>query len=120
MTTEFFPLDVMDMNYEAVTTEHLMRLEFLKGYIRNENLAMLFLAVAEEQEEKEKARSKFRSLESNLFVSRQMHEADLVWILGELKGALASWGHDEIHDAVTKERVQRLVSAIVEKIDEVR
>jgi len=44
--------------------------------------------------------------------------ADLTWIVGELKMVLIHWGDTEILNAVTKERVQHLMSALSDKIKE--
>lgn len=50
---------------------------------------------------------------------RMAHQADLTWVSGELKATLASWGEGEIPSAITKERVQHLVSALAERMKEV-
>ena len=53
-----------------------------------------------------------------LNLANMSHKADLLWIIGELKGTLASWGDTEILNEVTKERVQHLVATLGEKIRE--
>ena len=55
---------------------------------------------------------------TELDLSRMSHVSDLLWVLGELKGVLASWGETEILNAVTKDRVQHLVIALADKIKE--
>lgn len=57
---------------------------------------------------------------SELDLSKMSHTADLLWVVGELKGVLANWGETEILNAVTKERVQHLAQALDEKIKEER
>lgn len=49
---------------------------------------------------------------------KMSHIADLVWIVGELKAVLASWGESEILNEMTKERVLHLTTALNDKIKE--
>jgi hypothetical protein len=53
-------------------------------------------------------------------LTKMSHTADLSWVVGELKGILASWGETEILNAATKDRVQHLVQALDEMIKEER
>jgi len=50
---------------------------------------------------------------------KQSHLADLTWVSTELKAILASWGEGEIPNAMTKDRVQHLSSALVQMIEEI-
>lgn len=102
-----FLIDVEVPCHESAVRESLAKLELLKSQMRN---SQLIVDIAEEE-----IRGNIQKLRDSLFLSRQSHEADLIWILGELKGTIAAWGDDEFHQAVTKDRVLNLVKALDEK-----
>jgi hypothetical protein len=103
-----FLIDVAGPDHEAAVKTTLAKMQILKSQINN---ARLMADIAEEEVQKG-----IRQLRDNLFLSQQSHEADLVWVLGELKGVIASWGDTEYLTTMTKERVQNFVSVLSKKI----
>jgi len=103
-----FLIDVEGPNHEDVVKTSLAKLEILKSQIQN---SQRLVDIAEEE-----IKGGIRNLRDNLFLSQQSHVADLIWVLGELKGILASWGETEILNAATKDRVQNFTKALSRKI----
>jgi hypothetical protein len=105
-----FLIDVEGPNHEAVVQASLTKLEILKSQIKNSER---LVDIAEEE-----IQGGIRNLRDNLFLSQQSHVADLIWVLGELKGVLASWGDTEYLTTMTKDRVQQFTKALEQKIKE--
>lgn len=105
-----FLIDVEGPDHGAVVKTSLAKLELLKSQINN---SQLMVDIAEKEIEGD-----IKKLKDYLFLSQQSHVADLIWVLGELKGVLLHWGEDEISNAATKDRVQNFVSALSRKIKE--
>lgn len=105
-----FLVDVEGPDHEAVVRSSLNKMELLKSQIRN---SQILVDMAEEE-----VRSNIEKLRDGLFLSQQSHVADLIWVVGELKGVLAHWGEEETPNAATKDRVQQFVRALDNKIKE--
>lgn len=105
-----FLIDVAGPDHKDMVKATLAKMAILKSQINN---SKLMADIAEEEVQKG-----IRQILDDLFLSQQSHEADLVWVLGELKGVLASWGDTEYLTTMTKERVQNFVSALSRKIKE--
>lgn len=103
-----FLIDVKGPDHEPVVRESLDKMELLKSQIAN---SQTLVGMAEEE-----VRKSIERLRDQLFLSSQSHVADLIWVVGELKGVLASWGEEEIPNAMTKERVQNFVLSLNNKI----
>lgn len=105
-----FLIDVEGPNHDLVVKESLAKLEILKSQINN---SQLMVGIIEEEVQKG-----IRNLRDNLFLSRQSHEADLIWIVGELKRVLLHWGDDETLNAASREIVRHLMTTLNEKVKE--
>lgn len=104
-----FLIDVEGPDHGPVVKGTLAKLEILKSQMKN---SQLMVDIAEEE-----IQDGIRTLRDHLFLSRQSHQADLIWILSELKGVLAHWSDDEIENAATKERVLHLKQSLTSKIE---
>lgn len=123
-----FLIDVEVPDHEPAVKKSLAKLELLKSQMKN---SQLIVDIAEEE-----IRSNIHKLRDSLFLSRQSHEVDLIWILGELKAIITSWPNDgvsattdpmdfsasvsDVRVAVIKDRVQHLATALDEKVKESR
>lgn len=103
-----FLIDVEGPSHDHVVKGTLAKLNLLKSQINN---SQLMVGIAEEEIE-----GGINRLRDNLFLSQQSHQADLIWIVGELKGVLAHWGETDVLNAATKDRVLHLTRALDEKI----
>jgi hypothetical protein len=119
MPTDFFPTDLMDESGEFIDSEadrlsRENRLEFLKGYLRNEHLAKLVISLDEAVDHLD---TEFNR--DKIFLLKQAHTGDLVWLAHQLKSALASWGDEEAHSVAAREKIKLLSSALDKRIEEV-
>ena len=106
-----FLIDVEGPDYELSVEKYLSRLDILKTQVKN---FQLLVDMADED-----VRGTIGRLGDSLFLSRQSHQADLIWILAELNGVLLHWGEDDNFDAgVAKSKVQYLITTINEKFKE--
>lgn len=119
-TTDFFPTDVLLADPAlAMSADQRMKLGFLTGFIRNERLAALALALAEQDSEKDLLIKSANESSARATMNRINHEADLVWVTTELKKVLSSWGSDnELLGAVeAKDSIYRIVASLSERIE---
>jgi len=105
-----FLIDVEGPDHAEVVKTSMAKLEILKSQIKN---SQLLVEIADKE-----IQAGIQRLRDNLFLSQQSHVADLIWIVGELKGTVATWGDDEFHIAASKERVQHLLTSLSNKIKE--
>lgn len=118
-----FLIDVEGPDHEPVVRDSLNKMELLKSQIGN---SQTLVGMAEEE-----VRRNIERLRDSLFLSKQSHVADLIWVVGELKAILASWidaktpvdqplnfdiSISDVQVAVARERVQHLATALTEKI----
>lgn len=121
-TTDFFPTDVLLADPAlAMSADQRMKLGFLTGFIRNERLAALALALAEQDSEKDLLIKSANESSARATMNRINHEADLVWLTTELKKVLASWesesdGDDTPSAIEAKDSIFRIVASLSERV----
>src|SRR5262245_27694765 len=117
MMTGFFPTDVIASEDESLhqAADRLSRenrLEFLKGYLRNEKLAELVVSLDEAVDHLD---TEFD--QDKLFLMKQSHMADLVWASTELKRVVAHWSDDEASSLAARDKAKHLIKTIDERIE---
>lgn len=118
-TTDFFPTDVLLADPAlAMSADQRMKLGFLTGFIRNERLAALALALAEQDSEKDLLIKSANESSARATMNRINHEADLVWVTTELKKVLSSWGSDDEPTGAVeaKDSIYRIVASLSERV----